>query len=405
MFFDCDGDKDQDLYVCSGGSEFSSNSTALIDRLYINDGSGVFTRSPQVLPSPSVFESSSCVRAGDWDSDGDLDLFVGVRSKPFSYGYPQKGYLLQNNGGGIFRDVTEKVAPALVKAGMVTDAQWLDDDRDGRADLVLSGEYMPVRLLHNEGGRLKEVTKQAGLDSTHGWWNRLVVGDINGDGYPDLVGANHGLNSRFKASKQKPVTMWVGDFDGNGSVEQIISCYNGDTSYPMALRHDLVGVLPYLKKKYLKYQDYKGQRVEDIFTADQLKKALLLEAKELRSAVFINNTKGGYSMQPLPKEAQLSSMYAVLVRDVDGDGKQDILMGGNFYQSKPEAGIYDASYGCLLKGNGKGGFTAMAPQKSGLHLKGALRDVTTIQVKGKQVLLWTKNNEKIQVEKDAAQRK
>jgi len=394
LFFDADGDGDQDLFVCSGGNEFSPNSTALISRLYLNDGKGHFTKSAQLLPSASVFESSSCVSAGDYDGDGDLDLFVGVRLKPFGYGYPCKGYILQNNGKGVFTDVTEQVVPALLTAGMVTDGKWLDYDRDGKMDLVIAGEYMPVRLFHNEGGKLKETTVQAGLENTNGWWNRLQVGDLDGDGYPDLVAGNHGLNSRFRASRDKPVAMYVSDFDENGSVEQIVTCYNGDSTYPMALRHDLVGVLPYLKKKYLRYADYKEQTIVDMFTKEQLGKALRLDAYELRSCVFMNNGKGGFIKKPLPLEAQFSPVYGILEQDLDGDGKMDLLLGGNFYESKPEVGIYDASYGNLLKGDGKGGFVAVPEQKSGILVKGPMRDIIHIKVGQQEVVVFAMNNEK-----------
>ena len=239
LFFDADGDGDEDLFVCSGGNEFSPNATALISRLYFNDGKGAqWRRSVQLLPS-FIFESASSVAAGDWDGDGDEDLFVGVRLKPFAYGYPCKGYVLQNDGKGFFTNVTERVAPELLQGGIITDGAWLDYDRDGRLDLVVSGEYMPIRLWHNEGGgKLREVTEAAGLGGSNGWWNRLAVADVNGDGYMDIVAANHGLNSRFKGSKEKPVSMYVSDFDGEGSVEQVITTYNKDSAYPMALRHE-----------------------------------------------------------------------------------------------------------------------------------------------------------------------
>jgi hypothetical protein len=374
LFFDANGDGHPDLFVCSGGNEFSSNSTALISRLYFNDGHGHFVKSPQLLPSSSVFESAGCVTAGDYDGDGDEDLFVGVRLKPFGYGYPCKGYLLQNDGHGRFTDVTSIVAPELLKAGMVTDAKWVDYDKDGRVDLILTGEYMPLRVFHNVKEGLKEVFP-VGLDSSNGWWNRLVVADVNGDGWPDLVAGNHGLNSRFRASRSKPVSMYVSDFDENGTVEQIVCCYNGDKQYPMCLRHDLVAALPGLKKKYLRYDDYKEQTMADIFSGDQLAKAVKLDAYELRSCVFLNDGHGGFVKRALPAAAQFSPVYGILPGDFDGDGLVDLLVGGNFYESKPEVGIYDASYGLLLKGDGKGGFVSLPADRSGFFLKGAVRDI------------------------------
>ena len=396
LFFDADGDGDQDLYVCSGGNEFSANSTELIDRLYINDGKGHFTKSPQVLPSYQ-FESSSCVTAADFDGDGDQDLFVGVRLKPGKYGYPCKGYILQNDGKGVFTDVTDKVAPGLKELGMVTDAKWFDYDRDGKPDLVVCGEYMPIRIFHNEGGRLKDITRAAGMEWSNGWWNRLEIADIDGDGYPDIVAGNHGLNSRFKATRQKPVSMYVGDFSRTGDIEQIVCTYNGDKQYPMVLRHDLVGELPYLKKKYLRYAQYKEQTMEDIFGQDLLQKMAKLDAYELRSSVLMNNRNGTFTMKPLPVEAQFSTVFGLVVKDYDGDGKADILLGGNFYQSKPEAGIYDASYGLLLKGDGKGSFTAIKPQTSGIVIKGAVRDMKEIKAGKNKLLIVAKNNDKTEI--------
>ena len=393
LFFDADGDGDMDLFVCSGGNEFSPNSTDLISRLYINDGKGHFSKSPQLLPSNQIFESASCVTAADYDGDGDMDLFVGVRLKPFAYGYPCKGYILQNNGKGIFTDVTEQVAPSLKQAGMITDAKWFDYDRDGKPDLVITGEYMPVRIFHNENKQLKEVTTTAGLQNSNGWWNRLVIADINGDGYPDIVAGNHGLNSRFKCSKDKPVSMYVSDFDQSGGIEQIVTCYNGSKSYPMALRHDLVGELPYLKKKYLKYESYKEQTITDIFTPEQLSKAIRLDAYEMRSSVIMNNRNGSFTIKPLPTEAQFSPVYGISVNDYDKDGKEDILLGGNFYQSKPEVGIYDASYGLLLKGDGNGNFTAVNEQQSGIFIKGAVRDMLLLKKGKRQLILVAKNND------------
>ena len=317
---------------------------------------------------------------------------MGVWLTPFRYGYPCKGYILNNNGKGTFTDVTETVAPGLKTAGMVTDANWFDYDKDNRPDLVIAGEYMPLKIFHNENNTLKEVTPAAGLSKTNGWWNRLTIRDINNDGYPDIIVGNHGLNSRFKATETKPVSMYAGDFGNNGTIQQIVTCYNGDSSYPMLLRHDLVSVLPGLKKKYLRYEDYKEQTIEDIFTQEQLSQAMKVDAYRMQSSVFINNKNGTFTGKALPAEAQLSPMYGIAAEDFDKDGNIDILMGGNFYESKPEVGIYDASYGILMKGDGKGNFTAMPAQQSGIIIRGAVRDMVVIRVGKKKVILVAENN-------------
>lgn len=389
-FFDADGDADLDLYVTSGGYELPRASSALADRLYINSR-GSFVASELILPTPDL-ESTSAVAAADFDRDGDMDLFVGVRLEPFQYGVPTNGYLLENDGRGKFREVSQQRAPVLKGMGMVTDALWSDYDRDGDPDLLVVGEWLGIRLFTNNKGQFTEVSGSMGLTDTEGWWNKVIAHDLDGDGDEDYVVGNHGLNSRFKASKEKPVTMWVNDFDQNGTVEQIICRWWGDTQYPMALRHDLLSQLPGLKKKYLKYSSYKDQRMEDIFTADQLKRSLKWEAKELRTSVLWNEG-GKMRLDPLPLEAQYAPMYGLAAGDFTGDGKADIVVGGNQYRAKPEVGRYDASYGALFAGDGQGGFKFVKSSASGLKIRGEVRSIVPLRVQGKPHLLFALNND------------
>jgi hypothetical protein len=394
-FFDADGDGDQDLYVASGGNEFPLSSSALSDRLYLNDGSGHFSRSPQILPA-GRYESTSCVQPDDFDHDGDIDLFVGIRLRPFEYGLPANGYLLENDGKGHFTNVTAKRAPQLTGAGMITDMLWSDVDNDGDDDMVIIGDWMPVKIFINNKGVFRDETAKYGLDNSEGWWHKITACDLNGDGRTDFILGNNGLNSRFKATPEKPLTMYVNDFDMNGSIEQIICEYFGDKSYPLVMRDDLVKQIPSLERKYKKFADYKDATIQDIFSPEVLNKAIKLNARILKSCVMLNTDSGTFKMIPLPVEAQFSPVYAIKAEDFDHDGKCDILIGGNQYRQKPETGINDASYGLFLKNMGNNRFVAVPALKSGILTKGEIRDLKIINVGNKNIIIVARNNDSLQ---------
>jgi len=380
-WFDADGDGDSDLYVASGGSEFPASSSSLMDRLYMNDGEGRLTRSDQLLiPASRGFEPTGTVAEADFDGDGDLDLFVGTRMRPFAFGIPVDGHLLQNDGAGNFNEVTDDRAPGLRELGLLTDARWGDVDSDGDPDLLISGEWMPLTLFENRDGSLVDGTEAAGLDSTSGWWNAAALADLDGDGDLDLVGANHGLNSRFEASLQKPVQMWTYDFDGNGIVEQIIAQYDGDDLYPLALRHDLLEQLPFLESRYPSYESYAGQTVQDIFSEDQLNSAVQHRAVMLESAVGWNDGEGRFRLESLPLEAQLAPMYGIHAVDLNSDGNNELLMGGNLYEAKPEVGRYDASYGAALSADSTGRLRELSFSQSGFWIEGPIRGLVTLEL-------------------------
>ncbi|MEO5600757.1 MAG: VCBS repeat-containing protein [Cyclobacteriaceae bacterium] len=395
IFFDANGDGRQDLYVTSGGNEFSSSSTALIDRLYFNMKSGKFEKSKQILPIATRFESTSTVEQNDYDHDGDLDLFVGVRVIPGLYGVPCNGYILNNDGKGNFTEVTLQVAPGFKNLGLIRDAKWVDIDNDSYSDLVVVGEWMEISLFMNRKGKAFEIDLNAGFYKTSGWYNTLEAGDFNGDGWIDLVIGNHGLNSRFKASESEPLNLYINDFDENGSVEHITTRYFEGKSLPLVLRQDLVMQMPFLKKKYFHFKDYIGQTIPDIFTSEQLSKAIILNAFTLETALWLNKGDGTFRKKSLPLQVQFSPVYAILIDDFDGDKNLDIIMGGNLYRAKPETGIYDGSYGVVLKGDGNGNFTYIPALKSGISIIGEVRGLKKI-FNGKKILVVAKNNDQLQ---------
>jgi len=396
VFFDANGDGRPDLYVVSGGNEFEKDAAALQDRLYVNDGHGQFHRDTTALPR--LAESGSCVVPGDWNGDGHPDLFVGRRVVARHYGLTPRSYLLENDGTGHFRDVTLDKAPALAEAGMVTSAAWVDYDHDGRLDLIVAGEWMPVRVFRQEGGRFVDRTAQAGLAGTEAWWNSVTVADLNGDGRPDLVLGNLGRNSYLQASPTEPARLYVGGFGHNGTLEQVLTFYKHGVSYPLAGRDELISLIPRLRSRYATYADFGAAHVEDIFPAEELAQATVREARMFASSVALNNGNGTFTLRPLPAEAQFAPIRAVLASDFDGDGRQDLLVGGNLYGVPPVLGRYDASYGLLLSGRGDGRFDAVDMERSGLVMEGQVRHIAWLrQTDGRRVIVVARNNDKLQV--------
>jgi enediyne biosynthesis protein E4 len=389
-FFDADGDGDRDLYVVSGGNEFWGPAEALRDRLYLNDGRGRFQRSAVALP-PS-FENGSCVVPGDFDGDGRIDLFVGARVISRQYGLIPRSRLLHNAGGGRFVDVTKERAPALERAGMVTSAAWLDYDGDRQLDLVVTGEWMPVRVFRQENGRLVDRTGTAGLAGSEGWWNSVATADLDADGRLDLVLGNLGLNSYVKARADEPARLYVADFFDNGTVEQVLTFYRNGVSYPMSGRDDLVKLMPPLRSRYTTYAAFGASRIDQILPAEELRKATVLEARNFATSIALNRG-GTFTLQALPADAQFAPVYATLSGDFDGDGRIDLLLGGNFTGVTPVRGFYDASRGLLLRGDGSGRFVAVDWKESRLDIRGEIREMRVVKQAGAGRLIAVARND------------
>ena len=365
-----------DLYLASSGYDLEEHSPFLEDRLYINDGKGHFTRSANPLPSMAF--SKSCVKAADIDGDGDMDLFIGGRVIPGKYPLSPGSRILLNNGKGSFTDATSSVAPALLKAGMVTDAVWVDVNGDKKPDLVVVGEYMPVIVFINHNGKLTDESAKYIPFESSGWWNTIYAADMDGDGDQDLVIGNMGLNTQFHASSKEPVSLYYKDFDGNGSVDPVFCYYIDGKSYPAISRDDLTDQLPFLKKKFLKYSDYSNATITDLFTPEQLKDAGLLKASEMRTLYLENKANTGFGLHDLPVEAQFAPVYSITSADVNKDGKKDLILAGNNAWTRIRYGRYEANHGTILLGDGKGNFKFMPPAQSGLTVRGDVRSMEYI---------------------------
>jgi hypothetical protein len=410
LLFDADGDQDLDLYVASGGSEFNANTAPYQDRLYKNDGKGNFTRDKVALPQ--LYSSGSCVVGADYDADGDIDLFVGGRLVPGNYPLPARSYLLRNDGGK-FTDVTAQLSPALGNIGLVTSALWTDFDNDNQIDLILTGEWMPIQFFKNTGGKLiawdadkgtthevttvnqpSEVTPS--LKHSSGWWNSITGADFDQDGDIDYVAGNLGLNSKYKASPEEPVTLYAGDFDNNGKIDPIIAHYINGKNYPSHARDAMIDQITAMRKKFPKYADFASASMDDVFSRSEQQRAHIVKSEYFQSSYIENLGNGKFQMKPLPVQAQLAPIFGIVANDYNNDGFTDLLVSGNSYATEFTAGWYDASIGLYLQGDGKGNFIPVL--NSGFFVDGDAKSMAILHSKnGKELILAASNADSLKV--------
>lgn len=402
LLFDADGDGDNDLYVVAGGMEGEEGSEVYQDRLFVNDGRGRFTEDTSALPP--LRSSGSCVRAADWDGDGDLDLFIGGRVVPASWPYAAVSYLLRNEGGK-FVVATEQVCPELVTAGMITDALFTDFDSDGKVDLVVVGEFMPATFFRNEGGSFVRLT-DTGVEGNIGWWNSLVAGDFDHDGDIDYVAGNLGMNNPYHASHQYPLKVYAKDFDGNGSVDAILACYireslaNPDERklFPVHFWDELNSQSPRFRQQFSRYKHYAKATMDKLLSPADLDGALILEANYFESSYIENLGGGKFAMKSLPVLAQFAPVNGMVIDDVNGDGHPDVLVVGNDFGNEVFAGRLDALTGLILLGDGKGGFDALPSEETGFLVRGDAKALVRLfDSTGKEVFLATRNRDSLRV--------
>ncbi len=394
LFFDANGDGLPDLYVSSGGYQLAPNAPLLQDRLYINRGGGRFVRDTSALPV--MLTSTATVRAGDFNGDGRPDLFVAGRLTPRQYPYPARSYLLRNDGGH-FTDVTDQMAPELVRpGGMITDAAWIDFDGDKRLDLVTTGEWMPIQFFHNNGGTFENVTASTSLPSMRGWWSSLAVGDFDHDGRPDLVAGNLGLNYSYTTSGESRFGVYAGDFTGSRTTDIVLTQETKDSEVPLAGMDPLGRALYTLSLRFPTYGSFADASIRQLFTPEQLKQAIHYQADTFASVYLHNEGRGTFTSSPLPSLAQISPIKGIVVADVDGDGHLDLIVAGNLYDAEPNTPRADAGNGLWLRGDGKGHFVPVPPRESGFMAPHDVAGLASIKTRGGTALVVANTGDSLQ---------
>lgn len=387
-FVDVDGDGDLDLVVGSGGN-IAADKMLYQVRIYLNRGDGTFSRSEHNLPVSK--ENISVIAPYDFDGDGDEDLFIGSRSVPGVYGVNPSHLFLVNNGDGTFVNGTDRYAYALKDAGMVTDAKWIDIDRDGKLDLVTVSDWGAPMIFKNSGRRLDRFNSS--LDSLNGWWKTLEFADLDGDGDEDLILGNAGLNIPYPGTKSKPLKLWVNDFDDNGTVEQVTTMHNNGGDYPIHMRKEMTAQLPLLKKQNLKASDYAKRTIQELFKAEAIKNSIVKTVNTSESLIAINEGDGRFSIKALPYRVQWSCVCDIYCDDVNQDGVQDLIMGGNHFEFKPQFSRQDASYGHVLLGNKELDFEWVDYAQSGFFVRDEIRYLKVLKGKsGNKFMVAAINN-------------
>ncbi|HTF28494.1 MAG TPA: FG-GAP-like repeat-containing protein [Flavitalea sp.] len=403
LLFDADGDGDLDLYACSGSNEFASNTKNYQDQFYINTGKGDFTNDSTAIPKNNV--SKSCIKAADFDNDGDLDLFVGGRINPEHYPEPVTSFIYRNdseNGKVRFTDVTNELAPFLQKAGLVCDAVWTDFDSDGLQDLIIAGEFMPITFLKNNGSRFVNTTTSTGLEHYSGWWNSIISGDFDNDGDMDYVAGNLGSNSFYRASEAEPVSIYSADFNDDNIYDAIPFLYLPDQNgrrreYPANVRDDVIGQMITIRRRFPDYKTFAESDINKILNEEERKKAMVSRANYFSSCLIQNNGNNRFEIKPLPALAQLAPINGMVAEDVNGDGFADLIINGNEYGNEPVNGQYDAMYGLVMLGDGQGKFNPLNAKASGYFLPGDAKGLVKLIVNNKYHLAATQNRNKLQL--------
>ncbi len=389
-FFDADQDGDQDLMVASGGNNYNLQRT-YSPRLYLNDGKGNFTKSPNELPS--TFKNMATIATNDFDGDGDIDVFIGSRSVVSVYGIPPDHLLLENQGDGTFTDATERLGYELKDAGMVTHSTWADIDGDGKEDLIITAEWDTPKIYKNTGRRLTKL--KTNLDSLHGWWNTVEAVDLDNDGDKDLILGNMGLNLHYQPREGHPMKMYINDFDGNGTLEQIVTQNFEGGDYPIHQKKELTEQIVSLKKENLKASDYARRTIHELFSKEAMDNAIVKESRISKSVIAINEGGGKFTIKELPSRVQLSCVCDITCSDINDDGNLDLIMAGNNFEFKPQFSRVDASYGNVLLGDGKLGFEWQDYDKSGFSIKEEVKYLKQFKdKKGKTYIIAAINDEK-----------